>query len=133
MIVQKKLLVILMIFGLFIGCNDDDDWEEECISIGTEYVTSVLSPTSALVNETINIELEFIVYNGCGEFGKFIETQNNNVLNITIEAKYEGSVCTKDIPTRKVNYQFSPQSTGNYELNFRSSPTEFISVNLSIN
>lgn len=128
----KNLILILIIFGLFISCNDDDG-ESKCISIGIGYVTSVDSPKFGQVNETIDIELDFIVINGCGEFGEFIETQNNNVLNITIEAKYEGCICTQDIPTRKINYQFSTESTGDYELNFRSSQTEFITVNLSIN
>lgn len=128
----KNLILILIIFGLFNSCNDDDG-EEKCISTGIGYVTSVNSPTSGQVDETIVIELDFIVINGCGDFGEFIETQNNNVLNITIEAKYEGCICTQDIPTRKINYQFSPESAGDYELNFRSSQTEFITVNLSIN
>jgi hypothetical protein len=121
-----------MIFGLFNSCNDDDG-EDECISTGIGYVTSVNSPSSGLVNETVNIELDFIVINGCGEFGQFIESQNNNIRNITVEAKYEGCLCTQDIPTRKINYLFSTESAGDYELKFKSSPTEFITVNLSIN
>lgn len=125
-------MAILIIFGLFNSCNDDDG-EDKCISTGIGYVTSVNSPTSGMVNETIDIDLDFIVIDGCGEFGEFIENQENNVLNITIEAKYEGCICTQDIPARKINYQFFPESAGDYELNFRSSPTEFITVNLSIN
>jgi len=125
-------LVSLIIFGFLISCNNDDK-ENECISSKTEYVTSVDSPTTGMVNEKINIEVNFQVYNGCGEFGKFIETQNNNTINIEIEAKYVGCICTDNLPIRTVNYEFIPNSAGNYKLNFKSSPTEFITVNLTIN
>ncbi|WP_338356891.1 hypothetical protein [Yeosuana marina] len=127
------LLISIMIFGLLASCNDDDK-EDECISNKTEYVTSVNSPTTGVVNETINIEVDFQVHNGCGQFGKFIETQNNNnVKNIEIEAKYEGCICTDNLPIRTVIYKFIPNNTGNYKLNFKSSPTEFITVNITIN
>ena len=130
--VAKKIIVILIIFQLLYSCNDGEA-EDKCLSTGIGYITSVNAPASGLVGETIDIELDFIVINGCGEFGKFIENQNNTILDIEIEAKYDGCICTQDIPTRKIKYQFIPESTGNYELNFKSSPTEFITVTLSIN
>lgn len=124
-------LASFMIITLLISCNDDDK-ENECVSSKIEYVTSVDSPTTGMVNEKINIQVNFQVYNGCGQFGKFIEKQNDNTLNIEIEAKYEGCICTDNLPIRTVNYELNPNSPGNYKLNFKSSPTEFITVNLTI-
>ncbi|WP_047544859.1 hypothetical protein [Psychroserpens sp. Hel_I_66] len=127
------LLISIMIFGLLISCSDDDEKENECISSKTEYVTSINSPTTGVVNETINIEVNFQVFNGCGGFGKFIETENGNSRVIEVEAKYVGCICTQDAPIRMVNYEFTTSNAGDYELNFKSSPTEFITVNLTIN
>ena len=121
-----------MIFGILISCNDDDK-EDECITSKTEYVTSVNSPTTGTVNQTINIDVKFGVSNGCGGFGKFIETENGNTRIIEIEAKYVGCICTQNAPILTVNYEFTPNNVGDYELNFKSSPTEFITVNLTIN
>jgi hypothetical protein len=127
------LLIPIILFGIIMSCTDNDDKEDECITNKTEYITSVNSPNTGIVNETVNIEVSFGVFNGCGGFGKFIETQNGNNKTIEIEAKYEGCICTQDAPIRTVNYEFIANSTGDYELNFKSSPTEFITVNLTIN
>jgi hypothetical protein len=129
---NSLLFAPTIFFGLLFSCSIDQKNEGECVSNKTEYVTSVNSPSKVSVNETINIEVSFQVFNGCGRFGKFIETQNNNTKNIEVEAKYEGCICTQDLPIRATNYKFIPNRIGNYELNFISSPTEFITVNLAI-
>ena len=115
------------------SCNDDNKEEDECITNKIEYVTSVNSPNTGTINDTVNIEVNFGVFNGCGGFGKFIESENGNIRNIKVEAKYEGCICTQDAPIRTVNYEFKTANSGNYELKFKSSPTEFIIVNLTIN
>ncbi|EGV42836.1 hypothetical protein BZARG_3032 [Bizionia argentinensis JUB59] len=132
---KKNIILIIPIifFGIIMSCTDNDDREDECITNKTEYITSVNSPKTGIVNETINIEVNFGVSNGCGGFGKFIETQNGNNKTIEVEAKYEGCICTQDAPIRTVNYEFIANSVGDYELNFKSSSTEFITVNLTIN
>ena len=135
---MKKIFRILfistIIFGLTISCNKDDDSKDEvCITNQIAYVTSVDSPDTGNVNQIINIEVKFGVSNGCGTLGKFIETNSGNTRTIEVEAKYEGCICTQDAPIRTVNYEFIPTNTGDYELKFKSSPTEFITVNLTIN
>ena len=127
------LLISIVIFGIVMSCNDDNNEEDECITNKIEYVTSVNSPNTVTINDTVNIEVNFRVFNGCGRFGKFIESENGNIRNIEVEAKYEGCICTQDAPIRTVNYEFKSTNSGNYELKFKSSPTEFITVNLTIN
>ncbi len=128
-----KFFFLIFISSLIISCDNNDDENNECIEYEVGYVASVNAPTSGNVNETINIEVNFGVFNGCGGFGKFIETENGNVRTIELEAKYEGCICTQDAPIRTANYEFTASNTGEYELNFKSSPTEFITVNITIN
>lgn len=130
----KKFILLLsaIIFGLLAGCSDDDK-NEECISSQIAFVTSVDDPKTGTVNKPLNIEVSFPVYNGCGGFGKFIEKKDGNTRVIEVEAKYVGCICTTDIPIRKVNYEFVTNKAGNYELKFKSSPTEYITINLTIN
>jgi len=127
------LLLSMIIFELLLSCSNDQAKDNQCISSKIEYVTSINSPTTGIVNEMINIEVNFRVFNGCGEFGKFIVTENGNSRVIEVEAKYVGCICTQDIPIRTTNYVFKASQAGEYELNFRSSPTEFITASLTIN
>lgn len=115
------------------SCNDDNNEEDECITNKIEYVTSINSPNTGTINDTVNIEVNFRVSDGCGGFGKFIESENGNIRNIEVEAKYEGCICTQAFESKTVNYEFKSTNSGNYELKFKSSPTEFITVNLTIN
>ncbi|PHR96116.1 MAG: hypothetical protein COA80_09310 [Leeuwenhoekiella sp.] len=135
MIVKTLNLILLVCsFSLILSCNTkNDDHEMSCTSSGIAYVTSVDAPTQVEINETINIAVEFQLLNGCGQFGKFIETQDGATRIIEVEATYEGCICTQDLPIRTTNYEFKVNSAGNYKLNFRSSETEFIVVTLSVN
>lgn len=127
-----SFLLCIMIFGLIVSCSDGDK-NEDCISRQNEFVTSVNAPENGTVNKPLTIEVNFAVYNGCGGFGRFIEQINGNTRIIEVEAKYVGCICTTDVPIRTVTYEFNTDTGGNYELKFKSSPTEFITVNLTIN
>ena len=129
---KTKLTLVLSIILLWImSCSKEQD--SNCIENKIAYVTLINSPSTGSVNQNITIEVSFGVNNGCGNFGKFIETQNGNTKTIEVEAKYEGCVCTLDAPIRKTNYVFKTQNSGNYILKFKSSSTEFITANLMIN
>lgn len=122
----------MLIFALLIGCSDDDE-NEKCISTETVFVTSVKAPQTGTVNKTLNIGVSFQVTNGCGGFGKFIEKKDGNTRAIEVEAKYVGCICTDNLPIRTVKYEFITNDIGNHVLKFKSSPTEFITINLTVN
>jgi hypothetical protein len=126
------LTTLIIILSLIISCESNDQ-NKECINYDIGYVTSINAPTTGAVNETINIEVSFRVINGCGTFEKFIETENGNSKTIEVEAKYEGCTCTQALEIRTVNYDFTANKSGDYQLNFKSSPTEFITANITIN
>lgn len=128
--IKRQLLVVLILILIF-GCKNDDD--SDCSQRQSEYVTSVEGASNGKVNEPIDINIEFFVYNGCGQFGKFIETRNGNIWEIEIEALYEGCICTTDIRLRTAVYEFIPNNTGEFQLRFKSGPEEFIDLNITIN
>ncbi len=127
---KKYLIILSILLSINISCSEND--KNDCIENKLAYVTSVDSPSNGVINEIINIEVNFQVNNGCGEFGKFIETQNGNVKIIEVKARYEGCICTYNLPIRKVNYEFTTQNSGNYELRFKSNETDYIKVDLLI-
>ena len=125
---------ILMILALSFSCTENDKREEDCFSSESAYVTSINSPTTGTVNEIINIEVTFAAgSSSCYRSAEFIETSIENSRSIEIEAKYEGCICTLDFVHETITYQFTASNVGDYELNFKSSPTEFITTNLTIN
>lgn len=129
---KTKLSIILsVVLLIIISCSKELD--DKCVSNNIEYVTSVISPSTGTVNENINIEVVFGIHNGCGNFGKFIESQNGNTKTIEVEARYEGCVCTQVAGTKSINYVFKTPTPGNYTLKFKSGPTEYITAILSIN
>ena len=128
---MKKYIIFLSIFlSLNISCSENDN--NDCIENKLAFVTSVNSPSSGVINEIVNVEVNFQVNNGCGEFGKFIETKNGKVIIIEVNARYEGCICTDNLPIRTVNYEFKTEISGDYELRFKSTKTDFITVNLMI-
>ncbi|MCJ7756680.1 MAG: hypothetical protein MUP24_00930 [Gillisia sp.] len=127
---KKYIITLSILLTINISCSEND--KNDCVENKLAYVTSVNSPSNGVINEITNIEVDFGVNNGCGQFGEFIETENGNVKIIEINARYEGCICTQDAPIRTVNYEFITQIPGNYELRFKSNDTDFITVNLLI-
>jgi len=127
----KFILILIFLFLISISCSEKEN--DECIDNSIALITSVNAPSVGVVNEIINIEVDFQVNNGCGNFARFIESGNINVKTIEVEAEYIGCVCTHDLPIRHVNYKFTPTIVGNYQLIFKSSETNFIVINISIN
>lgn len=115
----------------FISCNNDDS--NECAKSRTTYVTSVNAPDKGNTREPILIEVNFGVINGCGQFGKFIESANGNIRTIEVEAEYVGCMCTQNAPIRTTQYEFAPPHSGSHTLRFKSGDTDFIEVSLEIN
>lgn len=114
---------------LFVSCTEDP---KECIGYKSAFVTDVNAPSTGKINETVEIEVDFMVTNGCGKFEKFIESGNEFFKTIEVQAKYEGCICPTVIKEIKVIYEFTPVKSGEYKLRFRSGETEFINVDLPI-
>ena len=127
---KRYLIILSILLSINISCSEND--KSDCIDNKLAYVTSVNSPSNGVINEIINVEVNFQVNNGCGEFGEFIEKQNGNVRILEVKAIYVGCICTDNLPIRTVNYKFTTKIPGDYELRFKSSETNYITVNLLI-
>lgn len=113
-------LIITLILAITISCSNTDDNESSNYEL--TYAISVEHPSEGIVGETLNIIVSFRVMNGCGEFGRFIERGDGLTKTIEIEAKYEGLICTMDLPIRQIKYEFTPNIAGVYVYRFKSGP-----------
>lgn len=119
--------MLLMSFS----CEDKED--DRCINFSTAFVTSVNAPETGSVSETIPMEIKFLVNNGCTGFEKFIETRQDKLVTVEVETRTEGCICTLPVLELPATYEFTPESPGDYQLNFKSGPSDFITVDLTIN
>ncbi|MDB4052121.1 hypothetical protein N9488_01545 [Flavobacteriales bacterium] len=130
----KNLLFFtsILVTTLISSCKGEEKIDN-CISNELGYIYIVDSPSTGIVNETITMKVFFSVNNGCGGFKKFITCENGNTRTIEVEAIYEGCICTDNVPTIEVEYRFIGRKPGDYLFKFKSSPTDFIAVPLTIN
>lgn len=127
----KILLFLIVSLVVFLSCSEDRD-DTLLEKHETAFVTSVDAPANGSVDEVVAVEVDYQVRNGCGEFGRFIETGTGTKITIEIEAEYQGEICTQDLPIRTVTYEFIPDTTGEYTLEFLSGPEEYLSVVINV-
>ncbi|HET7360354.1 MAG TPA: hypothetical protein VFI78_00305 [Salinimicrobium sp.] len=124
--------IILLSMFLFFSCSSENEKLTDCIEYQKVFVDEVNGPSTANVGETINIEVKFRVYNGCGRFLEFIETGTEFNKTIEVKAIYKGCICTLNIPTRTAIYKFTPSQPGEYKLKFRTVNNDFIILNITV-
>jgi hypothetical protein len=128
---KKLLLLFCFTVTLLISCNDNEANDDQCISYSPAVIDAVtLIPTVDMIGAVFNVA--FYVNNGCGDFGSFEETIDGNTITIKVIAKYEGCVCTDDIPLRESVYTFTSATAGTYTLKFLKTDGTFITETVVI-
>ena len=126
----KKYLAYAVLFSLLVpalnSCTKTRN-EPPCISFKKGPVTKIDGATSASVNQEILLTVDFTCFNGCGQFNNFEEAVNGNETKIIVNAKYEGCICTQDLPTRQVKYKFRKSQPGTFTLMFLQSDNVYMS------
>lgn len=123
-------ILAVLVMNTFTSCESDDD--ESSFEIEKVQVIEIDAPSSVLLGEEITIKVDFIVYNGCGQFGRFDEKVQGTTNTIAVEAKYVGDICTSDIPTRTIDYTFIPQTAGDYVFRFLTFDGAYINANVRV-
>ena len=100
-----------------IACNKTPD-NDECLEFKQSPVSVVTGPATGNINQDINLAVSFSCFNGCGQFGSFNSTTVADTTTIEVIAKYEGCICTQDLPVRQTNYTFRKSQPGTYHLKF---------------
>ncbi len=119
------MLPLLLLFPLlFVGCHGD---EEEVVPLAKPTsVIKVEGPATAVVGESVALEVYFVVANGCGQLGSFGTTTLDSVVTIAVYPVYAGQACTLNLPTRKAIYTYTPVSKGTHTLKFWRGINDYI-------
>lgn len=90
----------------------------ECLVNTTARVSSVKGPNKAVLNEQINLTVNYYLTNECGIFGGLEAATTGYTTFINLKAKYEGCVCSENIKKGQTNFTFKASRAGVYYLNF---------------
>ncbi len=123
---QKNIVIFFSLALLLVSCKKNKE-NSNCLSYTNAAVTNIAGPNTAFVNQEIVLTISFQCTNGCGQFGSFEETSLGNNINVTVKAKYEGCICTQDIPIRTTQYKFKKSQSGSFELRFLQSNNSYLS------
>ncbi|TBW27896.1 hypothetical protein [Gramella sp. KN1008] len=126
-----NLLFIALFVLMNVSCNEDDV-ETDCITGEVALIDKVEAPETAMVNETVSIDVTFLIKNTCGSFTDFKESSTEEGKIIEVLVAYFGCNCAQAIKKDTRTYEFTPRSAGVYQLNFRSSTNELITINIEV-
>jgi len=126
-----KFKMPVLLFGLMalcsvLACNKKHDDSSTCLSFSKAPVTKIEGANSAFVNQEVILTVSFGCNNGCGQFESFDEEITDIATTITVNAKYEGCICTQDIPIRQTTYQFKKSQTGTFNLRFLQTENTYL-------
>lgn len=111
-------------------------WSETYNQVCLDYVHAPVSgvnvPTNGNVNQIIPISLNFTIFNGCGSFGNITETNTGNTKTLTVNAKYEGCICTLPVLEIPTTYNFRATTTGNHIIKFAQPDGTFLNYSINI-
>lgn len=123
---QKNLVILFSLTLLLISCKKNKE-NSHCLSFTNAAVTNIEGSNTALVNQEIVLTISFQCTNGCGQFGSFEETTIGNIIQVSVKAKYEGCVCTQDVPIRTTQYKFRKSQSGSFEIRFLQNNNSYLS------
>ena len=121
----SALLILLFSIITLLGCTKKND-QTKCIGFTKAPVTKIEGSNVALVNQEIDLTISFQCYDGCGQFGNFINAITGNETIITVNAKYEGCICTQDFPIRSTIYKIKKSQKGTFNLRFFQTENTFL-------
>jgi hypothetical protein len=122
---MTKSLIVLAVPFLFTACNMEGDYQ---ISTVETIVSNVSFPDTINLGETVDIKLNYQIYNACGKYVGTEGSKSANRLLFRSFVKYtyeEGNACPSNVTTGEETIRFKPDAKGAYYLLFKkdSSPT----------
>ena len=112
------------------GCTGNST--ENCSSIQQAFISKVDGSKTGNINQDIPFTVYFGINNGCGKYGSITETVSGNTRTVSVNAKYEGCVCTAMASVISTIYTFKTSQSGIYYLKFSQGNNSFIIDTLTI-
>lgn len=130
---MKKSLwfICFLVFSMLTSCSKDEQ-NRDCNSTKNTPVQEINAPETAVVNQTVEIEVSFFLNNSCGSFSKFLAEGTERSRIVYIETNYEGCTCAQVIKSETRIYEFTPTETGTYMLKFQKTPDTLTEIKIEV-
>jgi hypothetical protein len=128
----KKSIAIVIGFHILFAFQCNKPKQGECTYVEIAPIATANVPDTGLANTNIPIPIQYNISNGCGQFLNMGESIQGNNRNITVNARYEGCVCTMVFLTLDTVYNFNATTPGTYYLNFQQSNNSFLRDSITI-
>lgn len=122
------IVVCILILSGSYGCTANDS----CLYYEPAYVNKVDVFRTGSVNQDIKFYIYFNCYNGCGQFGNFDISTSGNTRTILVNAKYEGCICTLNVPVLLTSYTFRSSQPGTFYFRFQTDQNSWLTDTLTI-
>jgi hypothetical protein len=132
-----KYIVVLSLLFCF-GCITDADpvlptpTTENCLTTKHAPVETAIIPATATINQTISITIQYIVFDGCGGFNNIVETNNNNIKTLQVNAKYQGCSCFQALQSLVTTYNITFTTPGTKTIKFLQPDNSFLTYSINI-
>jgi hypothetical protein len=136
---MKKIIPLCLLSSYFLlsgitSCSKEDVNNQKdsmnlaapCLNWKSAPTISINGPTTAAVNEQVNVKVRIGVINGCGSYAGVEQQPNGNTINYKAIAKYEGCLCTANAPIVEGTHMFRATQAGTYILKFWKTDTSTV-------
>jgi hypothetical protein len=115
----SSLLLMFAFLFLLAGSMSCTKKSNNCSSLEKAPVLRVEGAGTVALNRELPLTVTFLGTSGCAGFGNFEETTSGNSIQIVVNARYEGCVCTAIVSEISVVYRFRKAEPGTYTLLFQ--------------
>ncbi len=104
-----------------------------CISYEHAFINSVNLPSNGKINQKIPVTIGYMITNGCGGFGNYVESKIGNTITLKLNAKYEGCICTQNIQNIQTTYDYVSSISGLNYLKVEQPDGSIITKTITLN
>jgi len=128
----KKSIFLCFLALSIAGCDISSDEMNNCPTIIGVSTVAVAGPTTAAVDETINLNVSYKTKKNCGGFQTFFKEVIGLEKIVTVNVIYDYCDCDEVVTTEVQPYAFKESTAGVYVLKFKETNTTFITHTVTV-
>ena len=128
----KKSLLLCFVALSAASCDISNDQPSNCPAVIGVSTVAVSGPTTATVDQTINLNVSYKTKKNCGDFHSFYKEVNGLEKTITVNTIYDACDCDEVVTTEIAPYAFKEAAAGVYVLKFKETNTTFITHTITV-
>jgi hypothetical protein len=135
---KKGFLIIVALTVLIQSCEKNnqqyDEFPNPPVGLSHWPVSKVTGPKTGLINQPLALEVTYPTSSGCDYVSEFQYINSENTLLVkAFGTSLQNTPCTEAAIPKKINFNFTPLTKGNYIFKFINPDNSYIIYNLTVN